>query len=291
MLLLAAGLLAFSARRITGSWQTRPPQGIWLRLLQFWQRFIHGTSAQREALRRRLLELHPLLWLHSRKRQMPRVVTGFVIVLGLIGLCFNLAEDYPWHEMRVAMLPLLFLHGSLLTMVACEAANFLPGIRRQGAMELILSTELSTRDIIAGHLMTLRYLFRRPLIAVLIYTALWLIIAEARAESNRIFAAASAFCFTANFLICLRAIAIVALRASAGPGRFNSPIIRSVFCVVVLPCVGYAFFPPAPPIAGLAIFTIMSSINALAFASYCRGRLREDLRERLDATAEFTRGR
>ena len=122
-----------------------------------WRAWKYGSGKARAGLRARLLNINPTLWLSSRERWGP---AGPALVLLPVAYAISwLGQNvrvgfYPsdfLNPMRfwIAGMPLLYL-GFCFRLAAAASERFAVD-RKAGALELILCTPLSVREILRGH--------------------------------------------------------------------------------------------------------------------------------------------
>lgn len=163
-------LLASTSVAVRHTWQQRPAARSgagrsWVR----WWRF--GGSKRRAALRRRLLDINPVLWLACRERWQAASLWILAIFLaGSWAVIFATGERwvgwFVWGHLAGLVTVLLYLGA------ASEGARLFLDARRSGLLELVLSTPLSGRQILEGHWRAWFRLFGMPL--VLCLATLWL---------------------------------------------------------------------------------------------------------------------
>jgi ABC-type transport system involved in multi-copper enzyme maturation permease subunit len=136
-----------------------------LRALGHWLSF--GNRGDRKRHRAALLDRNAFLWLASRERLKPRYAW---LVVGLFG------GIYAWiliqftdllYDLGVALAILFLIHLTFKLWTASEVCSRLIQDRRSGALELLLSSPLSVREIARGQTLALRRIFFRP-VSVLI---------------------------------------------------------------------------------------------------------------------------
>jgi hypothetical protein len=171
--LLATHLLAWlnillTAHYLPRFWQERPrskrAQVRW-EFLQ-WLRF--GGDATRKRFRTRLLKHNPLFWLSGREQVSSAGLMVFLLVLCGLSLVGN------WSTVLYA---LIAIHGTLLVRMASAASHALAEDRKSGALELLLATSLSVREVLKGRWMALGRQFFGPIIIAIIwhlFTILWM---------------------------------------------------------------------------------------------------------------------
>lgn len=160
----AWGLLLATASRIRHVALARPPRAIghlWQRLRQWWQ---YGSRKSRSRNRRRLLSIHPIVWLALRHRQKKLYVWIMLALLGAVigttAISLNDAQALP-----VFLLSFLFLIFAILKIwLISETCSRMVEDRRSGAMELILTTPTSVSQWIRGQAGALIRLFLAPIL-------------------------------------------------------------------------------------------------------------------------------
>ena len=158
-------LAAFIAPR---SWQDRPATVQSLRWRERWQLWSYGNRAERTAFRRQLLDQNAYFWLAARARLKPACVWGALGVLACLwtlGLTKYQRED--WLNGGIYLTTAIVLNCFIKTWFASEAGRQLAAERQQGALELLLSTPLTVRDIMRGQLLALKRQFLGPMLLVL----------------------------------------------------------------------------------------------------------------------------
>jgi ABC-type transport system involved in multi-copper enzyme maturation permease subunit len=160
--------ILFTAHFLPQFWQDRPrsvrAQIQWERLTRL--RF--GGANTRKRFRTRLLNRNPLFWLSGREQ-----VSSFGLMVFMIFLC-GLSLVGEWQEVIYA---LIALHATLLVRMASAASHSLAEDRKSGALELLLATSLSVRDVLKGRWMALGRQFFGPIIIVTmwhLFTILWM---------------------------------------------------------------------------------------------------------------------
>jgi len=160
--------LLFSSLVAPRSWQDRPAGVQQLRWRERWQLWSHGDLHERRGFRKRLLDQNPFFWLAARARLKPALAWGG---LGLLGCAWALGLSKfhrDWLCPPVYIMTGVVLSLGLKAWFATEAGRQIAEDRKRGALELLLSTPLTVREILRGQLMALRRHFFGPLILILI---------------------------------------------------------------------------------------------------------------------------
>ncbi len=152
-------MLGLSCVLIPRTWQQKSAKSspVVMRGRYWWR---YGGSERRAALRRKLLEVNPVLWLVARERWQ-----GFVIWV-VVALMFGVfvatmildasAPFWVWRIIGSAALPVLYLW------MALQASEFFAEARRTGLIELLLVAPLSPAEIVQGPWRALVRLFAWP---------------------------------------------------------------------------------------------------------------------------------
>jgi hypothetical protein len=147
-------------------WQDRPAEGRRLRWREWCRRALLGNGTARRDFRRRLLTVNPIYWLASRERLVrwyPWLLLGSLGVIGAWAL-------WQLRPRVVQLEPLLFIsffvnwfYKHWIANTACYAFST---DRDNGALELLLCTPLSVRDVLRGHAQALRRQFLAPVLTL-----------------------------------------------------------------------------------------------------------------------------
>ena len=161
LFLLLASLIA------PRSWQDRPAGVQRLRWTERWRSWSYGDPAERVAFRRILLNRNAYFWLAARARLKPACVWGVLALLGC-GWAWGLAKYHrDWLTEFMYFATGIVLNLLIKGWFASEACRQIAADRTHGALELLLSTPLTVRDILRGQFLALKRQFLGPLIVVL----------------------------------------------------------------------------------------------------------------------------
>jgi ABC-type transport system involved in multi-copper enzyme maturation permease subunit len=155
--LMALSLFALINFFLPRVWKEGKPGGTAHGLASTWRALKYGSGEAPRRLRARLLQINPILWLSSRERFGPMGPamallalawaiswTGQHARLGPVPNDF-LSPMIAW----IAGMPLLYF-GFCFRLAAAASGRFSVD-RKAGALELILCTPISVREIIRGH--------------------------------------------------------------------------------------------------------------------------------------------
>ena len=254
LVFLGVGCLVAASIILPRSWHERAG-GVAEAWVSRWsKRFIREPSPQAQLARKALLDVNPIVWLAVRGEE--RRVLVWVAVLAGSLLCSGLSVVAMFKSTPVTMLVVfMLLHLSLSLWLATEACTVFSTARDSGALELLLCTPLTMREILSGHLLGLTRAFQRPLIALLAVEGV-LLIAYVIVEWNKnktlqsmVFPVVSAGMFAAIAVMDLFAVARYGMWTgliSRKPGRalaktvlvVLAPMVITPCCYLVWPVVG-----------------------------------------------------
>jgi ABC-type transport system involved in multi-copper enzyme maturation permease subunit len=129
--------------------------------------WLRGDPAVQRRWQAEALEANPCYWLGGRLAYKAWIVWAALGVVAVLWLAAWARWGQDWANEGVALLTVLGLHTLLRGWLAGEATLGLGPDRRSGALELILCTELSVRDIVGGRVLALQRQFRGPTVFVL----------------------------------------------------------------------------------------------------------------------------
>lgn len=160
-------LLVVASLTARWSWQERPSKKLGLGWRGAWRRLLYGDKLVQARLRRLLLDRNPGLWLSARHRYRRWLVWGALLALGLAWVYGYKEMPEVWISPPIFILTALVLHLVILTWVTSEAVALLGPDLRSGALELVLATSISVRDLLWGHWLGLRRQFLGPTVVVI----------------------------------------------------------------------------------------------------------------------------
>lgn len=248
---LACTFFVLACQRTRYGWQRGKTEagGGWREQAARWLR---GDERRRREWRQVAMEANPCYWLGARlwyTRWKVWAGLGLLILLWLAGFA---AWGWSWAaDEGVALFSVLVLHTVLRWWIAAEAAMSLGPDRRSGALELLLCTGLSIREIVRGRLLALQRQFLVPSIGVLVID-LWVLMVLLNRSSS---AADQSW-----WLACFAVLALVFLAdmvALAWLGLWYSLVARRV-TRALLWAGGIVFGLPWALLVGLLILLIVT---------------------------------
>jgi ABC-type transport system involved in multi-copper enzyme maturation permease subunit len=228
-------LIILSSSILPRIWQDRPAEKGKTRLRDRYQRWLYGNPAKRKALRKRLLDINPFLWLGARAWLKPITAWFSLGIIAIWWLIVRAILKSDWHEEMLSFTTALLLNSLLKLWVAVEVGQRLADDQKLGALELLLSTPLTVRDILRGQFLALRRQFLGPLVFVV---AVELVLTFG-VSSHSNFDASRARAFGNASLLLLAAdlaslfwVAIATALTAKNP---NQASVTTIFRVLILP--------------------------------------------------------
>jgi ABC-type transport system involved in cytochrome c biogenesis permease component len=179
---LAWLMLGLASVIVPRSWQDKPPGPKGARWRERWHQWSYGDPAERHAFRKRLLDANAVFWLAGRARLKPAHVWVALAVVACLWSWGAVAQRGAWLNDFVYAVTALVLNFMLKIWVASEAGRQFGQDRKIGALELILSTPITVREIVRGQMLALYRQFLGPLVTVLVIECIFL---AAMVHSNR----------------------------------------------------------------------------------------------------------
>jgi ABC-type transport system involved in multi-copper enzyme maturation permease subunit len=216
----------------------------------------YGSEQLRERRRQKLLPLNPVLWFCGRLRWRGGAVSVALVAALLVMVA--LLSDRDWQEaaIGVGLGVSLLLAWVMYFWMASESARFFVESRRNGALELLLSTPLKGRDIVAGLRGALWRLFLLPvlLLAALQMTGVLAMLLKMRSvrQEELAFALVGVPFFgiggglfnIITRLVDLLALGWVGVWMGLTARNANLAVLKTLLFVQVLPWLASAFISP-----------------------------------------------
>ena len=133
----------------------------------FWENLKYGNFVRRRLLRLNRLSTNPVFWLTSRDRVKNWFVWIFLAAIAALWFWGLWAYPIEWKDSTAYIWTGLILHLVLKLWIAGEAARRFSLDRQSGALELLLCTPLSLKQIVRGQMMSLFWQFAGPVAIVL----------------------------------------------------------------------------------------------------------------------------
>ncbi len=300
---LTWALLVLASVIVPSAWQDRPAGTLRMRWRDRWKQWCYGDGEERQRFRTRLLNVNPIYWLGSRARLKPAMVWGFLGLVGAGWMYASFKVGREWFDQAVYFTTALLLNSALKLWWGSEACVRFVEDRRNNALELLLSTPLTVRDIFRGQWLALRRVFQGPAVVVLLVDALFLavpVVERGWSEDNLLWV--WMFLFGMVVLVAdLYTLYWVGMWAGLTSRHVNRAAGTTVAWVMTLPwaiyvviVLGMAFlnarrtFDPSWQFM-LGLWFVLSLANDVVAWTFCRQALHRHLREL--ALRQLTRAR
>jgi ABC-type transport system involved in multi-copper enzyme maturation permease subunit len=179
---LAWVLLGLSCVIVPRTWQDKVQSRERRRFREWLHDLAYGSTAIRMRVRKAMLDINPMYWLAGRDRMKVALVWGLLVFVGLFWLWGILKYPRDWKSEPTYIFTALFLHSMLKFWVATESCRRFTADRRNGALELLLSTPITVRDILNGQLLALLKQFAIPVMVVVLADIIFLFAARQDSE-------------------------------------------------------------------------------------------------------------
>ena len=260
------------------TWQERPEsarRSAWL------SRVAQHASPGKRARRRRLLEMNPVVWLATRTEHQTFLVWSLILSGSTAALLLLFLTGGIQMVSFSILILFILLHLVLSMWVASEACAVFPAARDSGALELLLSTPLTVREILEGHVSGMTRMFQRPLFGLLIAEAILLaayLFVGARqgmAPQEFVFAILAVFLCLAAAITDLSAVARYGMWIGLIEKRTGWAVTRTILVVLLLP-LGLMVITAG---CGLILWPIVGVMKNQFFISRAQDKLNRNFRK------------
>jgi len=232
-------LIVIASHILPRIWQDRPAEKGKTRFRDRWQIWLYGHPAKRKALRKQLLDINPFLWLAARGQLKPISAWISLGIIAVWWLTVRVILDSSWHDEMLGFTTAVLLNSLLKLWVAVEAGQRLADDQKLGALELLLSTPLTVRDILRGQFLALRRQFLGPLVFVVIVelALTFAVSAHSPLYASRTYAFGNAsLCLLAADLAALTWVAIASALTAKNP---NQASVNTILRLLILPWIAW----------------------------------------------------
>jgi ABC-type transport system involved in multi-copper enzyme maturation permease subunit len=153
---VSVGALSLASLLVPHCWQMKPSKSATWR--ERVSQFALGNAKQRTRRRRRMLDRNPIYWLSNRERFVAWGPIIFALVTFSVAGFFVWRYDLGGEEAMIVLVAAFAINDfSMRIRVASAATARLAGDRQNGALEMILSTPITVREIVRGTWMGIRH--------------------------------------------------------------------------------------------------------------------------------------
>jgi ABC-type transport system involved in multi-copper enzyme maturation permease subunit len=200
-----------------------------------WKRdWMFGKGEKRRAFRKRLLDVNAFYWLASRMRLKPMAVWSFVLLIVGWWVVVRSQMDMKSFDGTLVFTTIALLNCVLKCWIGLEAGQRLAEDQKSGALELLLSTPLTVRDILRGQLLALRRQFLAPALGILLIECV-LLSGAAQVPSNSKLLVPFGVLAIVVLLMDVAALVCVAIAAALVSKSPNQATVRAFWRLLILP--------------------------------------------------------
>jgi len=301
---LAHGCLLLAMFILPRAWQEKALAGSGRKGGGIWQRLRFGSLEYRRWIRASLLETNPFHWLTLRDRSpriFARMLMGVVLPLWLVFIFYAVRAMLKSAPSTTAfMMPAVFLiyltlgSGLLFKcLVAIEASRRLSDDRQSGALELLLVTPLSIKQILAGQKRALWKHFRVTLFILffLFPVLMWLLSRKNNHDP------VSVIIFLGNMVVLLtdfNALGWVGMWAGLRSRQHHRAVLITLARILFLPWLLIILMAVTNFNGGsvgrvqfvFALWFMAGVVNDFLWAKWARNKLRKQFRPCVASTLE-----
>jgi len=274
---LSWGMLIVAMFILPRSWQDRPQavtNSWWSRLTA---RIAPRTQPEDFAARSVFLDDNPVVWLAARGGTRQTLLLTIIGATAMVAATTWLLTSGATSVMLVLFGVMLLVHLTLSVSVASEACHLFAGARDSGAMELLLCTPMTAKEVVEGHVLGLRKMFYKPIAglvaieAVLVAGQVYVMGADGKSAG---------VCLLVVFLVGLCVIGLVMdLSAVARFGLWQGLVRRKPAKAVTRTVVWVLLLPIIPVMcSGGLLLPLIWPLKNLVFINYAREQLRRQFR-------------
>lgn len=167
--LICWSLLAWASRTVRWSWRDKVTSMPSMRWQQWRQHRKFGNPSQRAKLRAQLLDINPALWLASRIIHLRLGMFSLVGLATIMAFTVGIFSKDVFADYLFRFLPAFafVVNFTWLICVGSHASHSLAELRCNNGLETLLSTPLSTDQIIRGQILALKRVFLAPIVTAL----------------------------------------------------------------------------------------------------------------------------
>lgn len=172
---LGWSFLALASWAVKHRWQDQPVLNRGVQRLDSRSNDGAGGATPRDKFRTRLLDQNAYYWLASRPWHRALWAWWPLVFGGAVWIWGGNKFGAEWFDPAIYVATAFLLSTTMKALIGAEAGRQILEDRRIGAMELLLSTSLSVRDILRGQWLALRRQFLPPvLVMFLACFAMWM---------------------------------------------------------------------------------------------------------------------
>jgi ABC-type transport system involved in cytochrome c biogenesis permease component len=269
------------------SWQDRPSSSA----PAWWQRWTSRIAPRVEpgdfAGRAAFLESNPIVWLASRGGTRQTLLLTVVGAVALISVMAWLLTSGATSVAATLFGVMFLVHLTVSVSVASEACHLFSGARESGAMELLLCTPMTAKEVVEGHVLGLRKMFYKPVAALVTIEAV-LVAGQVYVLGGSGYSLAGCILILMLAGLCILGVVMdlaAVARYGLWQGLVNRKPAKAVTCTVL-----WVLLVPLIPVlcsAGI-LLPLIWPLKNLMFINYAREQLRRQFRSSITERAGWS---
>ncbi|MEY2409613.1 MAG: hypothetical protein QOF48_2283 [Verrucomicrobiota bacterium] len=222
--------LALACFIVPRTWQDKARSAAAQKRFDKMNRIEQGSPGAQRIRRRRLLDLNPFYWLAARDGKRNAAIWGFLGIGAVIWFIGLMVSPTEWRDPVAYVWTALIVHTVLKLWIATESSRRFSYDRQSGALELLLATPLSVKEILRGQWLALERKFALPMLVVLIVDFVFLM--AQRHETSAVYVwVAGMVVFVADML----ALAWVGMWRGLNSRRANRAALAAIARLLIFP--------------------------------------------------------
>jgi hypothetical protein len=154
------GALLLAAAILQRTWRDGPETEAHAKVRERWKAWITSARDSRRRLRIRLLDQNPFAWVAARKRGPALIAQIWIAVIALTYAGLFSAVGQSWLTVGNALFASAVVHIGLHWIIAYAAGKRFAEERQSGGFEVLLTTPLPVKEIVAGQIKGLLVQFK-----------------------------------------------------------------------------------------------------------------------------------
>ncbi|MGH7973180.1 MAG: hypothetical protein ACREIC_31055, partial [Limisphaerales bacterium] len=158
--------LGIACLRTSKSWRDEPISKALLRWSERFQRWRKGSLRLRLRWRRSMLDRNPVAWLEGRDHLQERILWACALCAAAYCALAHLHSPQTWPDSDALLLWPWLAHCVLCIWLMIQAPRRFAEDKHSGALELLVCTGLSSREIVRGNMRAIGRRYGRALLAL-----------------------------------------------------------------------------------------------------------------------------
>ena len=251
-----------------------------------------GSPERRKRVRAKLMQLNPVCWLVARTPRQGFIFQLFLWIAVVVMAVTCLTGFGSENSFTIIRVVRYFLDLALLIWMASQASKFFIEGHRNGALELLLCTPLTVKEMIQGQWLALKRLFFLPVVLILALQVLGGVLDTRSFVATKVYLDGYYFNLVVglgNSVLDLITYGWVAMWLSLVTRKANVALMKTFLYVMIIPWFATTLlqiiqiFLQSKTFFGLPLLTLITTflwlVKDIAFILWARRNLYSRLRE------------